>query len=34
MGAAPQALVSGQQYYLYVSADVMLPITRCLFTAP
>lgn len=31
---APQALVSGQQYYLYVSADLMLPITRCLITAP
>lgn len=31
---APPALVSGQQYYLYVTADVMLPITRCLFTAP
>ncbi|MDP1917409.1 MAG: hypothetical protein Q8L14_14310 [Myxococcales bacterium] len=31
---SPAALVSGQQYYLYVTADVMLPITRCLFTAP
>lgn len=31
---SPPALVSGQQYYLYVTADVMLPITRCLFTAP
>lgn len=28
----PTALVNGQQYYLYVSKDVGLPITRCLFT--
>jgi hypothetical protein len=32
-GLAP-ALVSGRRYYLYVSADVIQPITRCLFTAP
>lgn len=31
---APPALVSGQRYYLYVSADVIQPITRCIFTAP
>jgi hypothetical protein len=31
---APAALVSGQQYFLYVTADQMLPITRCLITAP
>lgn len=31
-GSAP-ALVSGQQYFLYVSADQLLPITRCLITA-
>jgi dipeptide/tripeptide permease len=31
---SPPALTSGRQYYLYVTADVMLPITRCLFTAP
>lgn len=31
---APPALVSGQRYYLYVSADVIQPITRCVFTAP
>jgi hypothetical protein len=30
---APAALTSGQPYYLYVSADVLVPITRCLFTA-
>jgi hypothetical protein len=28
------ALQSGQQYYLYVQADVLAPVTRCLFTAP
>ena len=31
---APAALISGQQYFLYVSADQVQPITRCLFTAP
>ena len=31
---APRALESGQSYYLYVTADVAIPITRCLFTAP
>jgi hypothetical protein len=30
----PAALESGKQYYLYVTADPMLPITRCLITAP
>lgn len=30
---APAALTTGTQYYLYVTADQMLPITRCLFTA-
>ena len=32
--AAPLPLVSGQTYYLYVTADVVQPITRCLFVAP
>jgi len=31
-GGDPQALVEGQQYYLYVTADVGIPLTRCLFT--
>lgn len=31
---APTALVSGTPYYLYVTADQVVPITRCLFTAP
>lgn len=31
---APAALVRGRQYTLYVTADQMLPITRCLITAP
>jgi hypothetical protein len=26
--------VRGKQYYLYVTADVIQPVTRCLFTAP
>ncbi len=30
---SPPALVAGTQYYLYVLADVAVPITRCLFTA-
>lgn len=34
MAGAPAALIPGRQYYLYVTADQMLPITRCLFTAP
>ena len=29
---AADALQPGQQYYLYVTRDVALPITRCLFT--
>ena len=33
VAGAPQALISGRQYFLYVSADQMLPITRCLITA-
>jgi hypothetical protein len=28
----PQGLVPGQEYYLYVTKDVGIPITRCLFT--
>lgn len=32
--AAQSALVPGQQYYLYVLADIAIPNTRCLFTAP
>jgi hypothetical protein len=31
-GAAPPPLVEGETYYLYVQADVIIPITRCLFT--
>jgi hypothetical protein len=31
---APQALVSGQEYYLYVLQDVAIPLARCLFEAP
>ncbi|MEZ4392173.1 MAG: proteinase inhibitor, partial [Polyangiales bacterium] len=31
---APVALSAGQTYYLYVLADVGIPLTRCLFTAP
>jgi len=31
---SPPALVSGRRYYLYVLADVGIPITRCTFTAP
>jgi hypothetical protein len=31
---APSALVPGRAYFLVVQADVLLPITRCLFTAP
>jgi len=31
---APAALVSGQQYYLYVLRDVVLTLARCLFQAP
>lgn len=34
VAGAPAALESGKQYFLYVSADQMLPITRCLATAP
>jgi hypothetical protein len=30
---APQALVPGQDYYLYVLFDIVQPITRCVFTA-
>lgn len=29
---APTPLVAGQSYYLYVTRDVIQPITRCLFT--
>ncbi len=29
----PEALVPGKEYYLYVSADVLYPISRCIFTA-
>lgn len=29
---APIALQPGSQYYLYVTRDVIMPITRCLFT--
>ena len=30
---APQALEKGKQYYLYATADVLYPISRCLFEA-
>lgn len=30
----PEALVSGNSYYLYVTKDVIAPITRCVFVAP
>jgi hypothetical protein len=30
----PEALVAGQQYYLYVLQDIAIPVTRCLFVAP
>lgn len=33
-GAAPAPLVKGRPYYLYASADVVYPISRCLFIAP
>lgn len=29
----PEPLVQGEKYYLYVSADVLYPISRCIFTA-
>lgn len=29
---APEALVPGEEYYLYVAQDVFRPLTRCLFT--
>lgn len=31
---APEKLVPGQKYYLYVLADIAVPITRCVFTYP
>ena len=33
-GAAPAKLASGRSYYLYVLADILQPVTRCLFTMP
>ena len=32
--AIPDALTSGQTYYLYVLEDVATPVVRCLFTQP
>lgn len=32
-GQSPAPLVAGETYYLYVLADIGVPITRCLFTA-
>jgi MYXO-CTERM domain-containing protein len=29
----PPELVPGRDYYLYASADVLYPISRCIFTA-
>lgn len=34
LSGAPIALESGKQYYLYVLADIAVPVTRCLFTMP
>lgn len=31
---SPTALTSGKTYYLYVLADIIVPVTRCLFVAP
>ncbi len=31
---APAALVPGTKYYLYVLADIAIPNSRCIFTAP
>lgn len=33
-GSAPTPLVSGRSYYLYATADVLYPLSRCIFTAP
>jgi hypothetical protein len=32
-GSPPPALQKGKTYYLYVTADIVFPISRCLFTA-
>ena len=32
-GAAPPALEAGKEYYLYATADVLFPISRCVFVA-
>ena len=29
---APMELVPGEDYYIYAAADVLLPVTRCIFT--
>jgi hypothetical protein len=34
MSGKPAPLTSGKRYYLYASADVLVPLTRCVFTAP
>lgn len=34
LAGPPAPLVSGRQHYLYVTADVLVPLSRCLFTAP
>lgn len=31
---APEPLTPGSTYFLYVLADIYVPVTRCLFTAP
>ncbi|MFL5353472.1 hypothetical protein [Archangium sp.] len=31
---SPATLTSGKTYYLYVLADIIVPVTRCLFVAP
>ncbi|MBK7760639.1 MAG: hypothetical protein IPI35_30400 [Deltaproteobacteria bacterium] len=30
---APAELVPGKEYYLYVTADILYPISRCVFVA-
>ncbi|MBK7758942.1 MAG: hypothetical protein IPI35_21605 [Deltaproteobacteria bacterium] len=30
---APAELVAGREYYLYVTADILYPISRCVFVA-
>ncbi|MCS6914687.1 MAG: hypothetical protein NZ890_15800 [Myxococcota bacterium] len=34
LSGPPAPLVSGRRYYLYVTADILQPVTRCLMVAP